>query len=145
MAKTRKNGELPNTKLGQERQDVYPIGKIQTNPTAPEWVTRLEQWGTETEIRQLGRTYGNRTARQKEIDRREKKLRLQERRLKIQQITQSWKQASRYTSQNKHRITYARRPIVDIDRKPRRTYGEKQQIRPWQNVHVYVDWLVGKP
>ena len=42
------------TQLGKAHTQIYPLSKKQTNPTEPEWVTKLEQWGTEQEIFQLG-------------------------------------------------------------------------------------------
>ena len=44
-----------------------------TDPTEPEWVTKLAQWGTEQEIRQLDNAYKRRTERQQEIPRPDKK------------------------------------------------------------------------
>ena len=79
------------TKLGRGVHEVYPIRKKQTNPTEPEWVTRLGEWGTETEIRQIACTYKNRTAIQQEIDRRIAKLLLQARQLKLQKMMKSRK------------------------------------------------------
>ena len=45
------------TQLGKALTQIYPIIKKQTNPEEPEWVTRLEQWGTEQEICQLDNAY----------------------------------------------------------------------------------------
>ena len=51
--------EWPNykKKIGVELQNIYPLSKKQNTPEEPEWVTELEQWGTEHEIRQIGHAY----------------------------------------------------------------------------------------
>ena len=45
------------TKLGTALIQIYPLSKTKTDPTEPEWVTKLEQWGTEQEIQQLDNAY----------------------------------------------------------------------------------------
>ena len=43
-----------------------------TKPIEPSWVTRLEEWGTETDGRELDNAYKKRDALAQEINRREK-------------------------------------------------------------------------
>ena len=62
------------TQLGKELSQIYPLRKKQTNPTEPEWVTKLEQWETEQEICQLDNAYKKRTENQKESPMRREKL-----------------------------------------------------------------------
>ena len=40
-------------KLGEALQQIYSLSKKQTRTEEPEWVTKLEKWVTEQEIRQL--------------------------------------------------------------------------------------------
>ena len=62
------------TKLGKALIQIYPLSKKKTDPAEPEWVTKLEQCGTEQEIQQLDNAYKKRTELQQEISRRSKKL-----------------------------------------------------------------------
>ena len=58
------------TQLGKALTQIYPHSKKQTNQAEPEWVTNLEQWGTdstEQEICQLDNAYKKRTELQQEI------------------------------------------------------------------------------
>ena len=47
-------------KLGEALPQIYPLRKKQTRPEEPEWVAKLEKWGTGQEIRQLDYAYKKR-------------------------------------------------------------------------------------
>ena len=64
-------------KLGAALTQIYPLIKEQTHPAEPEWVTKLEKWGTKQAICQLDNDYKKRAELQEEISRRNKKLRRQ--------------------------------------------------------------------
>ena len=102
------------TKLGKSLLHIYPLSKKKTDPTEPEWVTKLEQCGAEQEIRQLGNAYERRTELQQEISRRSKKTNHQARCIRLRPILQSWRQAARYTKEHIGEIQYSRKPIIDI-------------------------------
>ena len=48
--------KLQNKTRGSTYSNI-PTQREKTNPTEPEWVTKIEQWGTAQEIRQLGNEY----------------------------------------------------------------------------------------
>ena len=82
------------TKLGKSHIQIYPLRKQKSDPTEPEWVTKLEQWGADQEIRQLDNAY------KKELNCSKKspdatKIKQKARRLRLQPILQAWRQATR--------------------------------------------------
>ena len=131
-------------KLGELLGKTYPLSKEATMAREPEWTLKLEEWGTNKEIEDLGYAHKKRSALQQEIARREQTMRRQQRHQQQLEIILAWRDAARYLKNNKKDIQYAQRQIIDIDQ-PKRTYrASRGKGHPNRPTKEYMDWNKGK-
>ena len=87
---------------------TYPLRKKATRAKEPDWTLRLEEWGTNKAIEDMGYAHKNGSALQQEIARREQATRRHHRHQKQLEIILAWRDAERYLRGDKKKFNMQR-------------------------------------